>query len=77
MLLGSLFSSSRERPKPRHKPRLTWAGLGSLACSDGVDCRGEGGWICEAGLVLGFRVWIEELEEDVERGQPGHVQVRC
>lgn len=76
MLLGSLFSSSRERPKPRHKPRLTGAELGSLACSDGVDCRGEGGWICEAGLVLGFRVWIEELEEDVERGQPGHVQER-
>lgn len=77
MLLGSLFSSSRERPKPRHNPRPTGAGLGSLACCCGVDCRDEGGWICEAGLVLGFRVWIEELEVDEERGQPGHVQVRC
>lgn len=75
MLLGSLFPSSRERPKPRQNPRPT--GLGSLACCCGVDCRGEGGWICEAGLVLGFRVWIEELEVDEERGQPGHVQERC
>lgn len=74
MLLGSVFSSSRERPKPRHKPRLTAAGLGSLVCCSGVDWRDEGDWICEAGLVLGFRVWIEELEGDDERGQPEHVQ---
>lgn len=76
MLLRPLFSSSRERPKPRHKPRPIGAVLGSLACCSGVDCVDEGGWICEAELALVFKVWNEEPEGDEERGQPGHVQVR-
>lgn len=77
MLLGSVFSTSSESPKPRHKPRPTGAALGSLICCGGVDCGDEGGWICEAELVLGFKVWTEELEGNEERGQPGHVQARC
>lgn len=77
MLLGSVFSSSRESPKPTHKPRPTRAAPGSLICCGGVDCGAEGGWIWEARLLLGFKVWKEELEGYEERGQPGHVQERC
>lgn len=77
MLLGSLVSSSKERPSPRHKPRPRGAEFNSLPCCDRVDWGGEGGRICEAERPLGFIVWSEEGEGEMESGQPGHVQGRC